>query len=137
MDDEQEPIKWPRHEQSATVRKQTDKVASYMFALAEPLQEKPLRIRPLRTTKRAIDDTNLAVKDCQHQFLITKSRENVAGVDALIRLANSLDNYAKTDSDSNVRVVGHAVVALRPFLEIHKIVPTAELQIYQVTIQIA
>ena len=137
MDDEQEPIKWPRHELSVTVRKQTDKVASYMFALAEPLQEKPLRIRPLRTTKRAIDDTNLAVADCQHQFLITKSRENVAGVDALIRLANSLDNYAKTDSDSNVRVVGHAVVALRPFLEIQKIVPTAELQIYQVTIQIA
>ena len=137
MDDEQEPIQWPRHEQSVTVRKQTDKVASYMFALAEPLQEKPLRIRPLRTTKRAIDDTNLAVADCQHQFLITKSRENVAGVDALIRLANSLDNYAKTESDSNVRAVGHAVVALRPFLEIHKIVPTAELQIYQVTIQIA
>ena len=137
MDDEQEPIKWPRHELSVTVRKQTDKVASYMFALAEPLQEKPLRIRPLRTTKRAIDDTNLAVADCQHQFLITKSRENVAGVDALIRLANSLDNYAKTDSDSNVRVVGHAVVALRPFLEIQKIVPTAELQIYQVTIPIA
>ena len=137
MEDEPEPIKWPRHELSASVRKQTDKVTSYMFQLAEPLQEKPLKIRPLRTTKRGIDETTLAVKDCEHQMLITKSKENVAGVDALIKLANSLENYAKTDSESNVRVVGQAVLALRPFLELLKIVPTAELQIYQVTIPIA
>ena len=138
MDDELlETEVWPRHDHTPAIRKLVDKASSVFLLLGQPLTPVALKDRPLKTMLRSCRELQINVKDCEHQMLITKTTELVVSLEAALVLVNCKAGYDKVDSVVNIRALGSAVRATRPFFDKYRITPAPELQIYEVTIPIA